>query len=223
MKNILPDRLCFDRLLSWRVSATAVWSLLAIVLLMGAPASAHHPSGGNTPITFVQGFLSGVGHPVIGLDHLAFVIAVGLLAAVLSRGLWVPIAFVLATVAGTGVHLAELNLPAPELVISVSVLLFGALAVVRNRLNAVVVVLLAAIAGVFHGYAYGEAVVGAEATPLVAYLIGFAGVQGVIAYLSYFLAQRAVNKDQNSGLISVRHAGFMILGAGAAFLGGLVA
>lgn len=222
MKNISLDWLWNSRSSS-RVLATGVWSTLAAILLTTESAQAHHPFGGETPTTFFQGFLSGLGHPVIGFDHLAFVIAVGLLAAVLRRGVWVPVAFVLATLAGTGVHLAELNLPTPELVITTSVVLFGALAVMRDRLNMVVVVLLAAIAGVFHGYAYGEAIVGAEPTPLLAYLIGFGGAQSAISYLSYFLATRAVKQDQTAGLISVRHAGFAILGVGAAFLGGLIA
>ena len=42
-----------------------------------APAHAHHMLGGRTPVTFMQGLLSGLGHPVIGIDHLAFVVAMG--------------------------------------------------------------------------------------------------------------------------------------------------
>ena len=41
--------------------------------------------------------------------------------------------------------------------------------------------LLAAVAGLFHGWAYGAAVVGAEATPLLAYLAGFGVTQLLIA------------------------------------------
>lgn len=211
-----------NSLLTRRSMASSAFGAVATALL-AAPALAHHPFGGSAPATIMQGLVSGVGHPVIGLDHLAFVVAAGLLAAVIVRGFWVPIAFVSATLIGTGLHLAELSLPAPEAVISVSVLLFGALAVRRDRLNPTAVVLLAAIAGIFHGYAYGEAVVGAESTPLVAYLTGFAGVQSAIAYSAYCLAQRVINQNKTTGLISVRHAGFAILGAGAAFVGGLLA
>lgn len=218
MKNTLLKR----RVLTMRTAAASTFGILAAAFV-ATPAIAHHPFGGSAPQTILQGVLSGMGHPVIGLDHLAFVVAAGLLATVVAGGWRVPATFVLATVAGTGLHLAGLNLPAPELVISLSVLVFGALAVVRDRLNPPVVMLLAALAGVFHGYAYGEAVVGAEATPLAAYLLGFVGVQGVIVYAAYWLAQRSVNKNQTAGLISVRHAGFMVLGAGAAFLGGLLA
>ncbi len=191
-------------------------------LTLAKPALAHHPFGGTAPKNIFEGILSGVGHPVIGFDHLAFIIAAGLLAAVVSNGWRIPAAFVVATLAGTGLHLAGLNLPMAEIVISVSVLLFGALAVMRDRLNPLVVTLLATLAGVFHGYAYGEAVVGAEATPLVAYLIGFAGVEGAIAYTAYLLSRRAIDQNKATGLISIRHAGFMVLGVGSTFIGGLL-
>ena len=59
--------------------------------------------------------MSGMGHPVIGIDHLAFVIAAGLVAALMRRGVLVPIVFVLGSLAGTGIHLQALDLPAPEL------------------------------------------------------------------------------------------------------------
>ncbi|MEL7329242.1 MAG: HupE/UreJ family protein [Cyanobacteria bacterium J06559_1] len=210
-----------NSLLECRTVASAVGALAAMAIAL--PAYAHHPFGGSAPQTLMQGFLSGLGHPVIGLDHLAFVIAAGLLAAVVVGGRWVPMAFIGATLAGTGLHLVGLDLPAAELVISTSVVIFGGLAVMRDRLNPVVVCLLAAIAGLFHGYAYGEAVMGAQASPLVAYLIGFAGVQGAIAYVAYLFSRRAIDKNKTVGLVSVRHAGFAVLGAGVAFLGGLVA
>ena len=190
-------------------------------LLLATPVLAHHPFGGEAPQNVFQGLLSGLGHPVIGLDHLAFIIAVGLLAAVLRQRA-LPIVFLLAAVVGTGLHLAELNLPTPELVISGSVLLFGLLAVTHRQLNAPTVMALAAAAGIFHGYAYGEAVVGAEPMPLVAYLAGFTLVQGAIAYTSYLLSHRSLNRDRSVGVIPVRQAGFVICGAGAAFIGSLL-
>ena len=60
-----------------RIFATAA----AITLTSAGTAFAHHPLGGMIPQNFMQGFLSGIGHPVIGFDHLAFVVAVGLIAA----------------------------------------------------------------------------------------------------------------------------------------------
>lgn len=55
-----------------------------LLLVVFAPVFAHHPMGGMTPQTFSQGLLSGLGHPIIGLDHFAFLVAAMLLASVLK-------------------------------------------------------------------------------------------------------------------------------------------
>lgn len=187
-------------------------------LLIATPASAHHPFGGNTPTNWVEGLLSGLGHPVIGPDHLVFVIAVGLLAAVSRSGFWVPTAFLGAALAGTGMHLLTWDLPAPETLISASVLLVGGILALKNRPHSAWMIGLAAIAGLFHGYAYGEAIVGAETTPLVAYLVGFTGIQLGIAGLAFRVGQIWLHPGAEVSGLSLRFAGFAISGAGAAFL-----
>ena len=191
------------------------------VLLLSTPVLAHHPFGGDTPANAIEGLLSGMGHPVIGLDHLAFVIAAGLLAAVIGRGLMLPMAFVLASLAGTGIHLMRLDLPAPEFFIAGSVLLFGILLARKNQLDSRIVMGLAAFAGIFHGYAYGEAIVGAEMGPLVAYLLGFAVIQLAIATGADWVAQR-LGAGQEQGALNLRFAGFILAGIGAAFLSSVV-
>jgi len=45
---------------------------LAVAAMTATPAFAHHPLGGGTPETFVHGVLSGIGHPMLGIDHFAF-------------------------------------------------------------------------------------------------------------------------------------------------------
>jgi urease accessory protein len=193
--------------------------ILLGTLLYALPAAAHHPTGGRVPATALQGFLSGLGHPVIGVDHLVFVIAVGLLSALKPRGIWIPVAFVLAAIAGTGLHLAGLDLPGTELWISASVLAFGLLLAIPNTVHPGFIVGLGAIAGLFHGYAYGEAIIGADMPALVAYLAGFTVIQLAIALAANRLAQRllAALTDAPPSL-NLRFAGFAICGAGAAFL-----
>jgi urease accessory protein len=191
-----------------------------LVLVTAAPAWAHHPSGGMMPTTMIEGFLSGLGHPVVGLDHLAFVVTAGLLATAVGQGLVIPVSFVLASLLGTGLHLMALNLPAPELFISTSVLLFGGLLALKRRPHTSVIAGLALLAGLFHGYAYGEAVIGAEAAPLFSYLLGFAAVQMLIAVATYGLAKRLV--DDAEAPLELRFAGFTLTGVGAAFLSGVV-
>lgn len=220
--EFLKGAIAYKGVIGVRVMRGGAIASALLTLLIATPAMAHHPFGGQAPKTIVEGLISGVGHPVLGFDHLAFVIALGLLAAVVRRGFTVPLVFFLAALIGTGLHLGGANLPAPELVISASVLLFGALVTAHKTLNTLVVVALTALVGVFHGYAYGEAVVGAEPTPLVAYLIGFTAIQACIAGVACLLSQRALNAERSVGLISVHHAGFAIFGAGVAFLGNLL-
>lgn len=204
---------------------------LGLNLLASSPALAHHPFGGVAPKNMIEGFLSGLGHPVVGFDHLLFTVATGLLAVGVVRGLMIPIAFALMALAGTGIHLLGMDLPAPESIIAFSVVIFGLLLAVRQRPETFLIVALAAGAGLFHGYAYGESVVGAEATPLLSYLIGFTVVQMAIALSSYVAATLVMQKGvMGNGVmakasrtiqpssLALRFSGFAIFGAGSALL-----
>lgn len=144
-----------------------------------APAQAHHGMDGATPQTLAQGLISGLAHPVIGLDHLAFLVVAALLACALtgaSRWL-VPLVFVAATVAGTALHLGSADIPLSETLVATTVLVGAVLLATRSHPGALTLSALFAVGGILHGYAYGESIVGAEPTPLVAYLAGFALVQ----------------------------------------------
>src|SRR5918998_2047207 len=89
-------------------------------LVAATPALAHHPMGGTTPATLSQGLLSGLGHPVIGLDHLAALVAVGLLASRFARGAWLPLAWLAAMALGVTVHLGRIDLPFGEVMVALS-------------------------------------------------------------------------------------------------------
>lgn len=199
--------------------STATLALVLFLTLTALPALAHHPFGGQIPSTIWQGFLSGLGHPVIGLDHLSFVIAMGLLAGLLRYGFTLPIAFVLTSLIGTGLHLGGFDLPAPEFIVSASVLVFGGFLALTQKPPIVVILSLGAIAGAFHGYAYGEAIIGAEMQPIVAYLLGFATIQTAIALAGYGLAKKGTSPE---GQLNLRFAGFLIAGLGLAFLSKLL-
>jgi urease accessory protein len=187
-------------------------------LLLAIPVQAHHMLGGKLPANFLEGFLSGLGHPVIGLDHFAFMVAAGLLATTKRNGIWIPIAVVLAALAGTGMHLLRLDLPGTEGFVALSVLLFGLLLALPNHLNLAWMVGLSAIAGIFHGYAYGESIVGAEMSPLIAYLLGFTTIQLAIALSAFTLGQWALQRLTPTTGLPLRFAGFTLCGVGMAFL-----
>jgi len=194
--------------------------LLTISFLINAsPALAHHPNGGEIPNTFAQGFVSGIGHPVIGIDHLVFVIAIGLLAALNKKlGMVIPLGFVLATAIGTGIHLQNLDLPVAELTISASVLVMGIFLAKKEQANLALLTVISAIAGIFHGYAYGESIVGAETTVLGAYLIGFCAIQFGISLAAYYLGKQVLNRATIPNSLPLRFAGFAICGIGFSFV-----
>src|SRR3546814_7675777 len=104
----------------------AIASVAITVLAASAgPALAHHAMGGETPDTLAAGLISGLAHPVIGIDHLAFVIAAGIAAAFTQSRLLAPLAFIVATVAGCLLLVAGITLPAVEIVVAASVLVLG--------------------------------------------------------------------------------------------------
>lgn len=195
--------------------------LIGIELFIAAPAFAHHPLGGKLPANFFEGIMSGFGHPVIGLDHLAFIVASGLIAVGIAGGIIIPVAFVIATGIGTGIHLLSIDLPVPEIIIATSVVLFGILLITRNKQKKAadytfIVAGLAALAGIFHGHAYGEGIFGAEPTPLVAYLIGFTVIQLAISLGIYLVATRVTKRIPVKYL--TRFAGGAIASSGIIFL-----
>lgn len=180
-------------------------------------AFAHHPIGGGAPDTALMGFLSGIGHPVIGIDHLAFVIAVGIIAAMQRSRLMVPAGFIGGTILGTVISVGLFVLPFAETMVTLSVLAAGILAM-RGRVTAALpTTILFAVAGIFHGWAYGAAVIGAEMTPIIAYLAGFSLVQFSIV-IATGLALRTIWKASSADAIQARLAGAMIAGVGLTFL-----
>ena len=70
-------------------------------------ALGHHAMDYAMPATPLQGLLSGFGHPIIGVDHLLFILGAGVVAARWKRGWILPMVFVIASLtAATGQSLA---------------------------------------------------------------------------------------------------------------------
>lgn len=192
-------------------------SLIAAGLLASAPALAHHPMGGETPQTFMHGLLSGFGHPIIGVDHLAFILLVGFAAAFTGQRYLSPLAFIAATLLGCVLQVAGIGLPLAEIVVAGSIVVLGGMVLSGRRFPATAYIGLFAVAGLFHGWAYGQSIVGAEATPLTAYLIGFAIIQYAIAQAAAWVTHN-VWRASGPAAIQPRLAGAVAAGVGAAFL-----
>jgi urease accessory protein len=184
------------------------------------PASAHHVMGGRTPSTFMEGLLSGLGHPVIGPDHLAFLLAVGVIVGVGGLNLLLPAVFVVAMAIGVAVHVEGIGLPAAEIMVALSLLLAGFLIARGRALPIAAWATLFAGAGFFHGYTFGESIFGAEASPLYAYLLGLVIIQTAITVGVALLARRG---GASISELMPRLAGAVIIGVGfTALIGQLV-
>lgn len=182
-----------------------------------ASAHAHHPMGGKPVTTALEGFLSGIAHPVIGMDHLAMIVAIGVLAAAVRPGFALAVVFVVAAMVGTGLHLLGMNLPGSEAWVSFSVVAVGLLIALHRTPDRRLVLGICALAGVLHGYAYGESIFGAETTPLTAYLVGFTVVQLIVAGTACLLAKKFAKKAGQPPLV-LRPAGYVVAGFGLALL-----
>jgi urease accessory protein len=173
--------------------------------------------GGKLPATFVEGLLSGIGHPVIGPDHLAFLIAIGVVVGAGGLNLAFPVAFVVATVVGVAAHVGGVNLPAVEIMVALSVLLAGFLIASDRGLSLLGWGAFFAVAGVLHGYAFGESIYGAETSPVSAYLIGLVLIQSSLTICIALITRHVSTHVSHFG---PRLAGAAILGVGFAVLVG---
>ncbi|WP_372422759.1 HupE/UreJ family protein [Salinarimonas chemoclinalis] len=185
-------------------------------VLAATPALAHHPLGGDVPGTLVDGLMSGLAHPILGVDHLAALVAVGLIAARGAGLLAAPGGWVLGMLAGVALHMAGVGLPFGEALVAGTVLALGLALVAPGALSRPAVLALVAAGGFMHGHALAESIIGAEATPLVAYLAGLAIVQIALA-AGIALVARGLGREpaQPAGL---RAAGLALAVVGAGFL-----
>ena len=162
------------------------------------------------PGTFVEGLLSGLGHPLIGVDHAAFIVATGFFLARIKGGMWGVAALIAGSLFGAALHLNGIDIVGGEIGVALSVMAVGILLMLsRWRIEPAWLGAGLALAGALHGHAYAEAIFGAEATPLGAYLAGFSLVQLGVAAAAFFAHRR---------LIAVREAwaGPVSAGLGAA-------
>jgi urease accessory protein len=202
--------------IEFKSGARALFALATMAAAM--PATAHHPLGGITPGNFFEGLLSGLGHPIIGLDHLLFIVAVGVACFYFGQRATTLAAFLLCALAGTLLHLQTPDLPYADAWVAASLIVLGALFYVRSPfLRSKTALAVFALSGLAHGYAYGEAIVGAESTPLLAYLAGFTIVQFTIALCGYAAAYSVKAKKPafeflraTGGALSLAGGGFLV-------------
>ena len=164
------------------------------------------------PANFFEGLLSGFGHPIIGLDHFAFIIAAGLLAWKLGSPVRLVMSFIAATAVGSLVISSGVTISITESIVLASVAIVGILLATNKMPSVTQIQIFYLIAGFFHGCAYGGAVIGAESTPIVAYLIGFSIIQSAIVLSAIKLVAWLGRESEDSKLAMARLVGAAVFG-----------
>jgi urease accessory protein len=190
-------------------------AILGAMLLLWPLAAWAHVSSGEA-----GGFLSGLSHPVSGLDHVVAMIAVGLWGAQLGMpALWVlPVAFPMLMAFGGMLGLIGIPLPGVEIGIALSAVVLGALVLGRVRLPLALAVAVVAFFAVFHGHAHGTELEAGQNAML--YSLGFVIATGLLhgVGIAIGLIQR-----WHLGRQVLRGAGALVAAAGVYFLWGAVA
>ena len=103
------------------------------------------------------GFLSGLKHPVSGLDHVLAMVAVGLWGAQLGApAVWLlPVAFPMVMAFGGMLGLMGVPLPGIEYGIAASAILLGIAVMFELRPPLAIAAIVVGIFAIFHGHAHG--------------------------------------------------------------------
>jgi urease accessory protein len=149
---------------------------LLTVGLCGWPAVAWaHVERGQAQ---AAGLLTGLAHPVSGLDHVLAMLAVGLWGAQLGApAVWLlPVAFPMMMACGGMVGLMGLGVPGVEGGIALSAIMLGAMVLLEARPPLWLAALLVGFFAIFHGHAHGTEL--PEGASGLLYSIGFVSATG---------------------------------------------
>lgn len=180
-----------------------------LLALLALPAWAHEQAGQ------VAGFVTGLLHPVSGLDHVLAMVAVGLWGAQLGApAIWMlPVTFPLVMAMGGFLGLLGVPLPGVEVGIAASAILLGALVATQSRPPLWLAAVVVAFFAVFHGHAHGTELPAGQSGLL--YSVGFVVATGGLhaAGISIGLIHR-----WSAGRTVLQCAGAAVSAAGVFFL-----
>ncbi|OJF92971.1 HupE/UreJ family protein [Pararhizobium antarcticum] len=181
----------------------------ALLIASSAPAFAHLDPAEHGSL------LAGISHPLVGLDHILVMVAVGLWASQIGGKalLAVPGAFVGTMATGFLLAMVGVQLPFVEPAILASVVALGLLVAMAIRMPAAASAAVVGVFALFHGYAHGGELGAAGALPF--------GLGFVIATALLHLAGIALGLGINrlaSGRVLSRIIGGVTALAGVALI-----
>ncbi len=181
---------------------------ILLCLTAAAPALAHTGD-------VVGGFVGGLAHPVLGPDHVAAMVAVGLWGAFLGSPaiILLPIVFPLVMALGGALGILGVPVPGTEIGIAISAVLLGLVVVLAVKPPLWIAAVLVGVFAIFHGHAHGaELPPGADA---LAYSLGFVVATGLLHLAGIAIGLLA---RWPAGRIAVRTAGALVALSGLFFL-----
>lgn len=140
--------------------------------------------------------ISGLIHPVSGIDHILAMLAVGLWAATLNKSkkqLLLPVAFVLFMVFGALMGVIGIGLPMIETGIALTVVFMGLLIMTKTHTHYAIAALLVGVFALIHGNAHGLEI--GVASTLISYFIGFISCTSLLLGVGFFTGRRLVVRE----------------------------
>lgn len=165
------------------------------------------------------GFSAGLAHPLVGLDHLLAMIAVGLWAVQIAdrtehaTALWlVPASFLAAMTAGGVLAMAEVGIPQVELGILGSLVVLGVLIAAAPRLPVWAGAAVVGAFALFHGHAHGTEAPAAASAALYAagFLVTTTFLHGVGVGLGLVLREGQARLVTRFGGVGIAAAGLAL-------------
>lgn len=190
---------------------------LIIVLSLLPTIALAHTSGDAAGLT--GGFASGFMHPILGWDHVAAMVAVGLWGAFLGQpAVWIlPVAFPIIMAFGGMLGVLGIPIPMVETGIAASSIVLGLLIAFAVRAPLAVSLAVVGAFAIFHGHAHGTELP-AAANP-IAFSIGFVTATGLLHLAGIVVGLLA---SAPMGRPAVRAGGAVVALVGFGFLFGVV-
>ncbi|UCF20653.1 MAG: HupE/UreJ family protein [Gemmatimonadota bacterium] len=190
-------------------AARTVLLTAGALLMISNPAWAHEGSGQ------AAGLLSGLYHPISGLDHVLAMVAVGLWGAQLGApAIWVlPVTFPMVMALGGMLGLMGLPIPGIEVGIALSGVLLGLMVLLEAEPPLAWAAVLVGFFAIFHGHAHGTELVAGQSA--VFYSLGFVISTGLLHATGITIG---LAHKWRAGQVALRAAGALIALAGLFFL-----
>jgi urease accessory protein len=181
-------------------------SIPTVIILLSFPILliAHDGHGSS--------FMSGLSHPILGLDHLLAMLSVGILSAQMGeKAMWaVPAVFVGVMLFGGLMGIGSEGIPFIEPVIALSVIALGIAIAFEEKLPLMVTIAFVGFFGFNHGFAHGMEM--PQLAHAIQYSIGFILGATIIHLIGVAIGYLATKTEKNSKVL--QFIGAFIAGMG---------